>query len=51
MDIKKIAKDMSNNGGSSNAIDTLYDLLEGFPQQETIKKSDIREIIEELGEL
>ena len=49
--MEEIAKRMARSGGADGAIDTLYDLLDGFTDVEKIDKSDIRAIIEELNEL
>lgn len=50
--MEEIAKRMASNaGGADGAIDTLYDLLDGFKNEERIDKSKIRDIISELEEL
>jgi hypothetical protein len=49
--MEEIAKVMARSGGADGAIDTLYDLLDGFKDVEKIDKSDIRAIIDELNEL
>lgn len=50
MDSVKVARKVFENGDVTISINTLYDLLDGNTHSEVVKKSEIRELIEQLEE-